>query len=95
MDESTSLNFALILFVLLVVCFSAWLAERFHFLPARRRTAVQRAKAFDDQQAALPAHQRVSDSGAAREAVVRDALRQPLWLEYTWMGPKRWMLSTK
>ena len=83
MDESTSLNFALILFVLLVVCFSAWLAERFHFLPARRRAAVQRAKAFDDQQGALPPHQRVGDPGAAREAVVRDAMRQPLWLEYT------------
>ena len=82
-DSSTSLNFALILFVLLVVCFSAWLAERFHFLPTRRRVAAQRATEFDKQQAALAPHQRVGDAGAAREALVREAMRQPIWLEYT------------
>lgn len=82
-DTSTSLNFALILFLLLVVCFAAWLAERFHFLPARRRIAAQRAREFDTQQAALEPHQRLGDGPAAREAMVRDALRQPLWLEYT------------
>ena len=82
-DTSTSLNFALILFGLLVVCFAAWLADRFHFQPARRRTAQRQAEAFDAQQAALAPHQRIGDAPAARAAIVREALRQPLWLEYT------------
>ena len=82
-DTSTSLNFALILFLLLMVCFAAWLAERFYFLPKRRKTALQRAQDFDTQQAALAVHQRVGDADAARSALVREAIRQPIWLEYT------------
>jgi signal peptidase I len=82
-DESKSLNFALILLLLLLVTLVAWLAERFHFLPARRRRAEQRALEFDRNQAALPAHQRASDPAAARVAVIESALRQPWWLEYT------------
>jgi signal peptidase I len=82
-DTSTSLNFALILFGLLVVCFAAWLGDRFYFQPARRRTAQRQAAEFDAQQAALAVHQRINDAPAARAAIVREALRQPLWLEYT------------
>jgi signal peptidase I len=82
-ETSTSLNFALILFVLLVVCFAAWLADRFHFRGRREREARRRIAEFEAQQAGLPLHLRVTDAQAARHALVRDTLRQPLWLEYT------------
>ncbi|MCL4744919.1 MAG: signal peptidase I [Burkholderiaceae bacterium] len=77
------MNFALILLLLLAVTLAAWLAERFVFLPGRRREAESRASEFDRTQASLPAHQRASDPAAARHAVVESALRQPWWLEYT------------
>ena len=38
-ETSSSLNFALILFLLLVVCFAAWLADRLHFRGRRERQA--------------------------------------------------------
>ncbi len=82
-DTSTSLNFALILFVLLVISFVAWLAERLVFLPARRRKAKALVEAFDAQQGALDVPHRHPDPEAARGAISRDAIRQPLWLEYT------------
>jgi signal peptidase I len=82
-ESSTSLNFSLILFVLLLVCLVAWLADRLHFRGQRRREAQRRVAAFDATQAGLPAHQRVADSAAARAALESDAWRQPLWLEYT------------
>ena len=82
-ETSSSLNFALILFLLLVVCFAAWLADRLHFRGRREREAERRIAEFDAQQAGLPAHLRVTDAPAARAALVRDTLRQPLWLEYT------------
>lgn len=77
------MNFALILLLLLLVTLLAWIAERLHFLPARRRRAEQRALEFDRVQASLPAHQRASDAAAARVAVIESALHQPWWLEYT------------
>ena len=77
------MNFALILLLLLLVTLLAWIAERLHFLPARRRRAEQRALEFDRTQASLPAHQRASDVAAARVAVIESALHQPWWLEYT------------
>ncbi len=82
-DASSSLNFALILFALLVVCFAAWLADRLVFRRARARLAEERVARFDADQAVLPAHQRAADPAAARLAISREALRQPLWLEYT------------
>jgi len=77
------MNFALILFVLVVLTFVAWLAERFHFLPRRRRTAAARVAEFEREQAALAPTQRVADPAAASVAIADTALRQPLWLEYT------------
>jgi len=77
------LNFALILFVLVAVTFVAWLAERLVFLPRRRRLAEQQVKAFEAEQAALSPGLRVSDHAAASVQIAEQALRQPLWLEYT------------
>ena len=77
------MNFALILFVLVMLTFAAWLAERFHFLPRRRRLAEERLAEFERAQAALAPTQRVADHAAASVAITDAALRQPLWLEYT------------
>jgi len=82
-EDSTSLNFALILFLLLVLTFVAWVAERMVFLPRRRRLAEQRLTEFDRAQEALPAAQRSPNLEAARVAIADKVLRQPLWLEYT------------
>ena len=77
------MNFALILFLLVVLTFAAWLAEKAWFLPRRRRLATQRVAEFERTQAALPPAQRVADPAAASVALADAALRQPLWLEYT------------
>ena len=83
MEQSTSLNFALILFLLLLLTFVAWLAEKLVFLPRRRRLAEARLTEFDRAQAALPEAQRTANVEAARVAIADKALRQPAWLEYT------------
>ncbi|GAA4410811.1 signal peptidase I [Quisquiliibacterium transsilvanicum] len=77
------MNFALILFLLVLVTFVAWLAEKLFFLPRRRRRATERVARFEREQAALPAPMRVGDPAAASVALADSALRQPLWLEYT------------
>lgn len=74
------MNFALILFLLLVLTFVAWLADRFLFLPRRRQEARARLEEFDRQ---LARGARVADESAARAAIAEKALRQPAWLEYT------------
>ncbi len=83
MDESSSLNFALILFLLLVFTFVMWVAEKLVFLPRRRRLAEERLRAFDAGQAVASGAQRVANVEAARVAIADKALRQPAWLEYT------------
>ena len=77
------MNFALILFLLVVATFVAWLFERFLFLPRRRRLAEAKVTEFERAQAALAPSQRVADHAAATVAISAQALRQPLWLEYT------------
>ena len=77
------MNFALILFLLVLVTFFAWVAEKAWFLPRRRRLAVERVAQFEREQAALPESQRVRDPAAASVALADSALRQPMWLEYT------------
>lgn len=75
-------NFALLLFLATLVTGLYWLAERFYFLPQRRR-AVQ---ALDDaaaERSAKLAQQGIapveSDSGEARQRL----LMQPWWLDWT------------
>jgi signal peptidase I len=75
-------NFALLLFLLSVVTGAYWLAERFHFLPARQAAAA----ALVAQQAARRAEltklgiAKVDDDvGEARESL----LMQPWWLDWT------------
>ena len=75
-------NFALLLFLLSVVTFVYWLAERFHFLPARQAAAA----ALAAQQAARREQLRQlgiakvdDDLGEARARL----LMQPWWLDWT------------
>ncbi|MEX3629603.1 MAG: signal peptidase I [Burkholderia sp.] len=77
------MNFALILFVLVVLTGIAWVLDKLVFLPGRRKVADEATAAFDRQQARVG--ERFPDENAAEtRAKLRDEkLRQPWWLEYT------------
>jgi len=77
------MNFALILFVLVIFTGVAWVADKLVFLPKRRRAAEAAVAEFDNQQARVG--ERFTDENApATRARLRDGkLRQPWWLEYT------------
>ena len=77
------MNFALILFVLVILTGVAWVADKLVFLPKRRREAEAAVAEFDRQQARVG--ERFADENAAQtRARLRDEkLRQPWWLEYT------------
>jgi len=77
------MNFALILFVLVVLTGVAWVADKLIFLPGRRRAAQAAVAEFDRQQERVG--ERFADENAARtRARLRDdKLRQPWWLEYS------------
>jgi signal peptidase I len=77
------MNFALILFVLVIITGVAWVADKLVFLPKRRRSAEAAVAEFDNQQARVG--ERFADENApATRARLRDEkLRQPWWLEYT------------
>jgi signal peptidase I len=77
------MNFALILFVLVILTGIAWVADKLVFLPHRRRAADAAVADFDRQQARIG--ERFADENAPQtRARLRDEkLRQPWWLEYT------------
>jgi signal peptidase I len=77
------MNFALILFVLVVLTGIAWVADKLVFQPQRRRAAQAAVEEFDRQQTRVG--ERFADENApATRARLRDEkLRQPWWLEYT------------
>ncbi|SDV50990.1 signal peptidase I [Chitinasiproducens palmae] len=79
------MNFTLILFILTIVTGVAWLADRFVFMPGRRRRADAALAEFDRQQrAAGTQHALAGNEAASARARVRDEqLRQPWWLEYS------------
>lgn len=78
------MNFALILFLLLVVTFVAWLADRLVFRVRRLRAADAAVAEFDRAGApALSASAGAAAVEAQREALRAHRARQPLWLEYT------------
>lgn len=76
------MNFALILFVLTCVTFLFWVAERWKFLPERRRKAEDAARRFeaDNRDAIDRGDATVIDE---RNRLSERILRQPWWLEYT------------
>jgi signal peptidase I len=77
------MNFALILFVLVILTGVAWVADKLVFLPKRRRAAEAAVAEFDRQQARVG--ERFADENAAqtRARLRDDKLRQPWWLEYS------------
>ena len=77
------MNFALILFVLVVLTGVAWVADKLIFLPQRRRAADAAVAEFDRQQARVG--ERFADENApqTRSRLREEKLRQPWWLEYT------------
>ena len=77
------MNFALILFVLVVLTGVAWIADKLVFMPQRRRAADAVVAEFDRQQERVG--ERFADENAAqtRARLRDDKLRQPWWLEYS------------
>jgi signal peptidase I len=77
------MNFALILFVLVVLTGIAWVADKLFFMPRRRHAADAAVADFDRQQERVG--ERFADENPAQtRAKLRDEkLRQPWWLEYT------------
>ena len=76
-------NFALILFVLMVVTGVIWFLDVF-YLSKQRRAAADRALAeFDARNAKLTADGVRLDSGSSRGAIEAALLRQPTWIEYS------------
>jgi signal peptidase I len=75
------MNFALILFILVLVTFLAWLADRFVFRPRRQALARRALEQFDSQ----PANLTLSSESRAeeREGLKSRLERQPIWLEYS------------
>ncbi|MBR8316551.1 signal peptidase I [Burkholderia dolosa] len=77
------MNFALILFVLVIVTGVAWGLDKLVFLPRRRKAADAAIEEFDRQQSRID--KRFADENAAqtRSKLRDEKLRQPWWLEYT------------
>lgn len=75
-------NFALLLFIATVVTGIYWLAERFYFLPERRRAAATLDASLADRNA------RLADKGITQVDTVDGKVRerlimQPWWLDWT------------
>jgi len=75
-------NFALLLFILTVVTMLYWLAERFHFAPARRAAADALA-ANDAKRREQLAAQGIAQVDGDIEPARQQILQQPWWLDWT------------
>ncbi|MDM5175787.1 signal peptidase I [Massilia sp. CCM 8695] len=75
-------NFALILFVLMVITGIVWCLDVFHFARQRRAAADAALAAFDARNAKLSAEGIKVDS-TSRQSIEAAILRQPTWIEYS------------
>lgn len=76
-------NFALILFVLMVLTGVVWCLDVF-YLAKQRRLAADRALAdYDARQAKFAAEGIKAEPGVGRGAIEAAILRQPTWVEYS------------
>ncbi|KVD77878.1 S26 family signal peptidase [Burkholderia sp. ABCPW 14] len=77
------MNFALILFVLVVLTGIAWVLDKLVFLPQRKKAADAAVAEFERQQERIG--ERFADENApqTRARLREEKLRQPWWLEYT------------
>ena len=76
-------NFALILFVLMVVTGVIWCLDVFVLAKARRRKADAALAEYDARTNKLTADGIKVDSGNQRAAIEQAHLRQPTWIEYS------------
>jgi signal peptidase I len=77
------MNFALILFVLVIITGIAWVSDKALFLPRRRTAAAAAVAEFNRQQERI-GERFADENGDSTRARLRDhQLRQPWWLEYT------------
>ena len=77
------MNFALILFVLVVLTGIAWVADKLVFQRQRQAAAASALAEFDARAQLQAQYGGGADIGAARLQLAEDKLRQPWWLEYT------------
>ncbi|MCL1887024.1 MAG: signal peptidase I, partial [Betaproteobacteria bacterium] len=75
-------NFALILFVLMVVTGIIWFLDVFHLSKKRRKVADEALAAWDARQVQLRAEGIKPDENG-REELKRKLLKQPVWIEYS------------
>jgi len=75
-------NFSLLLFLLTVVTFGYWLAERLRFKPAREAAAARVEREDAERRAALARQGIEKVDGDVQEAKQR-LLMQPWWLDWT------------
>ena len=75
-------NFALILFVLMVITGVIWFLDIFVFAKQRRVAADTALAAFDGRNAKLAADGIKTDN-TSRQAIEAALLRQPTWIEYS------------
>jgi len=75
-------NFSLLLFILSVVTFFYWLAERFHFRPAREAAAQTLEQQDTARRAELASKGITQVDGNVEEARAK-LLMQPWWLDWT------------
>ena len=77
------MNFALILFVLVVITGIAWVADKLVF-ERQRRSVTQLALAeFDAQRQHMQAVQAGTELDHSRAKLAEEKMRQPWWLEYS------------
>ena len=76
-------NFALLLFLATVVTGLYWLAERFYFLPRRRRAAIALGEAAATRDAELTRQGLVTSDPAGTQEAQGRLLMQPWWLDWT------------
>ncbi len=77
-------NFALILFIAMVVTGIIWFLDIFYFAKQRRAAADAALAAYDERSARLTADGIKLDSQQnAREAIEAGLMRQPTWIEYS------------
>ncbi len=75
-------NFALILFIAMVITGIIWFLDIFVFAKQRRATADAALKAFDERNAKLSADG-IKVDNTSRAAIEAALLRQPTWIEYS------------
>ncbi|WP_341248800.1 signal peptidase I [Cupriavidus pauculus] len=77
------MNFALILFVLVVITGVAWVADKLVFERQRRGVARLALAEFDAQRQNLANVQGGAELDRSRAKLAEEKLRQPWWLEYS------------